>query len=410
METKANNRSTKEGPTIDRIKNYLNGVGRKCKSRAVFSPERLARKYHTSAEYFKIALEEGWFMKFDRNFYGVTVNKFDDEKAKKVLIKARERRKYGTKQSKHEEVQRNEAGENLSGINEFLSTFTREGETVRAMRGDDGKELFVATDVARILGYEKPRGAIDRHCSDARIEGIPTKGGTQEVRMITFEQVVTLVNKAPRSRPEVKAVQDWIEHEVIPQIVNNGYYDHEEYKERKSKENGCGHSTLESRSKAIFITTRAILEDRYGLKTSITEEGEIHVVIYGRDYFFRPDAGLHDKSLASHVGRWRNSTREVGYPYKDLHNVMNKIFNSLKNGKPSKEMPHPYKEGTHEVAVPQNVEHLKNYSTEDLLEEMQIREDFEDVLNIKVIMSILRERGAIGFIDYPTVSYKRLEI
>ena len=67
------------------------------------------------------------------------------------------------------------------------------------MRGDDGKELFVAIDIARILGYENPNDAIRRHCGgDVKIV-IPTKGGKQEVRMITFEQVVNLANKPLRS-------------------------------------------------------------------------------------------------------------------------------------------------------------------------------------------------------------------
>lgn len=205
--------------------------------------------------------------------------------------------------------------------------------------------------------------------------------------MITFEQVVTLVNKAPRSRPEVKAVQDWIEHEVIPQIVNNGFYNHDEYKKRQSKSNGRNgkgeHQDIKSLEGFIddegnFVNgeIRSLFERdmnrlefaRPELNFDLTEHG-IEFDLNGTRFVARPDAYIW-RNYRKGTGLWGPKSKNLAYPYTDI--VTHTIKAIEDNSKPNHTMKN----------LPNLYPVQKDESTyEDLIDELQI------------IIKELRDRG-----------------
>ena len=88
----------------------------------------------------------------------------------------------------------------------------------------DGEVWFVASDVAKILGYSKPNNAINMHCKEKGTlkQGIPTKGGTQAVVLINEPNVYRLIIKS--SLPSADNFESWIFEEVIPSIRKKGFY------------------------------------------------------------------------------------------------------------------------------------------------------------------------------------------
>ena len=57
----------------------------------------------------------------------------------------------------------------------------------------DGKPYFCGSDVAKALGYAKPRNAINQHCKGALKQGVLTNGGMQEMSFIPEGDIFRLV-------------------------------------------------------------------------------------------------------------------------------------------------------------------------------------------------------------------------
>lgn len=86
----------------------------------------------------------------------------------------------------------------------------------------DGNVYFVASDVAKSLGYSNPRDAILRHCKGVVKHDIPTNGGKQNVNVIPKGDVVRLVTHS--ELPWAEKFESWIFDEVIPSVLTNGGY------------------------------------------------------------------------------------------------------------------------------------------------------------------------------------------
>lgn len=82
--------------------------------------------------------------------------------------------------------------------------------------------LLCGIDVARILGYARPRKAVQDHCKGGTILGLPTEGGTQQSRFIGEADCYRLIlrSKAPRA----EAFQDWLCEEVLPNLRRRSFY------------------------------------------------------------------------------------------------------------------------------------------------------------------------------------------
>lgn len=86
----------------------------------------------------------------------------------------------------------------------------------------DGAPWFVARDVADVLGYAKPRNAVSEHCKGARIQGIPTAGGIQQMTIIRESDVYRLVLRS--KLPTAEMFEQWVVGDVLPSIRKTGSY------------------------------------------------------------------------------------------------------------------------------------------------------------------------------------------
>ncbi|MGL6058388.1 MAG: phage antirepressor [Culicoidibacterales bacterium] len=89
----------------------------------------------------------------------------------------------------------------------------------------DGKIYFVASDIAKALGYAKPNNAVNQHCKGATLkQGIITDslGRTQDALIIPDGDVIRLITRS--KLPEAEKFESWIFDEVIPSVLKHGAY------------------------------------------------------------------------------------------------------------------------------------------------------------------------------------------
>lgn len=88
----------------------------------------------------------------------------------------------------------------------------------------DGEIWFVASDVARTLGYSNLSEAITRHCKERGVvkHDIPTSSGNQNMKLINEPNVYRLIIKS--KLPSADIFEEWVFEEVIPSIRKKGFY------------------------------------------------------------------------------------------------------------------------------------------------------------------------------------------
>ena len=97
----------------------------------------------------------------------------------------------------------------------------REFGSIRVIE-ENGNYLFCGFDVAKALGYAKPRNAINTHCKGALKRGTLTEGGVQELTFIPEGDVYRLI---VHSRlPGAERFEKWVFDEVLPMIRKTGGY------------------------------------------------------------------------------------------------------------------------------------------------------------------------------------------
>jgi prophage antirepressor-like protein len=102
--------------------------------------------------------------------------------------------------------------------------FNYSGTQVRVVEMD-GEPWFVASDVAKVLGYARPENAVASHCKNRRrIDlGYSSKqGGTPYVTMIPERDVYRLIMRS--KLPEAERFEEWVVGEVLPQVRKTGSY------------------------------------------------------------------------------------------------------------------------------------------------------------------------------------------
>ena len=85
-----------------------------------------------------------------------------------------------------------------------------------------GKTYFVASDVAKALGYAIPHKAVQTHCKGVLKWNIPTNSGNQDMLVIPEGDIYRLIIKS--QLPSADKFERWIFDEVIPQIRQTGGY------------------------------------------------------------------------------------------------------------------------------------------------------------------------------------------
>ncbi|MFM0177140.1 phage antirepressor KilAC domain-containing protein [Paraburkholderia aspalathi] len=103
-----------------------------------------------------------------------------------------------------------------------LIPFKFDKHRVRTIVDDGGAPLFVARDVALVLGYERPADAIRAHCKGSVKRRLPTSGGAQDMTLIPERDVYRLVMRS--KLPAAEAFEEWVVAEVLPQIRRTGAY------------------------------------------------------------------------------------------------------------------------------------------------------------------------------------------
>ena len=92
---------------------------------------------------------------------------------------------------------------------------------IRALRDDTGEPWFVAKDILDRL--ELDRTAMRKLDDDEKgVDTIHTLGGDQQVSIVSEAGFYKLVLKS--RKPEAKAFQRWVTHEVLPSIRKRGGY------------------------------------------------------------------------------------------------------------------------------------------------------------------------------------------
>lgn len=88
----------------------------------------------------------------------------------------------------------------------------------------DGEPWFVGNDVARALGYAKPRNAIATHVDeeDALKQGTLTNGGEQNALVINESGLYSLIFGSKLE--SAKKFKKWVTSEVLPTIRKTGAY------------------------------------------------------------------------------------------------------------------------------------------------------------------------------------------
>ena len=87
---------------------------------------------------------------------------------------------------------------------------------------ENGKVLFCGSDVAKALGYRRPKDAINAHCKGAVKRRLLTNGGAQEMKMISEGDVYRLISHS--RLPSAEKFESWIFDDVLPTIRKTGGY------------------------------------------------------------------------------------------------------------------------------------------------------------------------------------------
>lgn len=103
-----------------------------------------------------------------------------------------------------------------------ISTFAFDSAAVRTLE-IDGEPWFVATDIAKILGYRDAPNMIRNLDEDEKgTHNVSTLGGEQGVAIINESGLYACILKS--RRPEAKAFRKWVTSEVLPAIRKRGAY------------------------------------------------------------------------------------------------------------------------------------------------------------------------------------------
>jgi prophage antirepressor-like protein len=106
-------------------------------------------------------------------------------------------------------------------MNELQIFENNEFGQVRTVEENE-KIMFCGSDVAKALGYARPKDAISAHCKGAVKYSTPTNGGNQQMLFITEGDVYRLITHS--KLPSAEKFESWVFDEVLPTIRKHGAY------------------------------------------------------------------------------------------------------------------------------------------------------------------------------------------
>ena len=108
-------------------------------------------------------------------------------------------------------------------MNEIQTFESDQFGTVRAIRDENGEPMFVAGDVAKILGYRMASDMTRRLEEDEKgTRSVRTPGGEQQMAVITEPGLYSAILGS--RVPEARAFKRWVTHEVLPALRRDGGY------------------------------------------------------------------------------------------------------------------------------------------------------------------------------------------
>lgn len=106
-------------------------------------------------------------------------------------------------------------------MNEIQTFDSPEFGSIRVVRDEDSEPWFVARDVLDVLDLDKT--ALRKLDEDEKgVDSIHTPGGEQQMTIVTEPGFYKLVMRS--RKPEAKAFQRWVTHEVLPALRREGGY------------------------------------------------------------------------------------------------------------------------------------------------------------------------------------------
>ena len=101
--------------------------------------------------------------------------------------------------------------------------FSFDASEVRAISDEHGEPLFVASDVANVLGYRDAHNMVRMLDDDEKgTQIVRTPGGDQELTIISESGLYACILKS--RRPEAKTFRKWVTSEVLPALRKTGRY------------------------------------------------------------------------------------------------------------------------------------------------------------------------------------------
>lgn len=104
-----------------------------------------------------------------------------------------------------------------------LQNFDFNGSGVRVITDNPDSPLWIASDVAKVLGYSATAAMTRTLDADEKgVHNLHTLGGVQEVTVITESGLYAAILKS--RRPEATEFRRWVTREVLPSIRKRGGY------------------------------------------------------------------------------------------------------------------------------------------------------------------------------------------
>ena len=154
--------------------------------------------------------------------------------------------------------------------------------TIRAFLAEDGQPWFVAKDVCAALDIQATAASrLDEDEKGLRLTQTP--GGNQQVLCVTEPGFYRLVLRS--RKPEAKAFQRWVTHEVLPALRRDGGY-------MASRD---GETPEETMARAVLLAQQTI--DRQRRRVAELE---------ARNAVIEPKAGFFDACMDGE--RWQSFT------------------------------------------------------------------------------------------------------
>ncbi|QPK78308.1 phage antirepressor KilAC domain-containing protein [Corynebacterium lizhenjunii] len=104
-----------------------------------------------------------------------------------------------------------------------IEPFNFQGNQVRVLIAEDGEPRWIASDVAKVLGYRMAPDMTRSLDEDEKGTHIMrTPGGDQQVTVITESGLYSAILRS--RKPEAREFKRWVTHEVLPSIRRRGGY------------------------------------------------------------------------------------------------------------------------------------------------------------------------------------------